>query len=101
MVTEQRAMKRHGNFLLCAVALAALAGCKTEPGDASSGGETSSDTVVIVSSLPRTGSAKAQTDTIVNGIKMAIDEAGGKAGPFTVEYRDWDDATAAAGNTRP
>ena len=53
--------------------------------------------VKIVSSLPRTGSAKAQTDTIVNGIRIAIEEAGGKCGDFEVVYADWDDATAAAG----
>ncbi|MGD9721051.1 MAG: branched-chain amino acid ABC transporter substrate-binding protein [Pirellulales bacterium] len=53
--------------------------------------------VKVVSSLPRTGSAKAQTDTIVNGIKIALEEAGYKAGPFEIEYADWDDATAGAG----
>jgi branched-chain amino acid transport system substrate-binding protein len=53
--------------------------------------------VKIVSSLPRTGSAKQQTDTIVGGIRMAIEEAGGRAGPFRVEYLDLDDSTAAAG----
>ncbi|HTU26805.1 MAG TPA: branched-chain amino acid ABC transporter substrate-binding protein [Pirellulales bacterium] len=53
--------------------------------------------VKIVSSLPRTGSAKAQTDTIVNGISIAIEEAKGKCGDFDVVFADWDDATAAAG----
>lgn len=53
--------------------------------------------VKIVSSLPRTGSAKQQSDTIVRGIRMAIDEAAGKVGPFRVEYLDLDDSTAAAG----
>ncbi|NCA10999.1 branched-chain amino acid ABC transporter substrate-binding protein [bacterium] len=53
--------------------------------------------VKIVSSLPRTGSAKQQSDTIVGGIRMAIEEAGGRAGPFRVEYLDLDDSTAAAG----
>ncbi len=53
--------------------------------------------VKIVSSLPRTGSAKQQSDTIVGGIRMAIEEAEGKAGPFRVEYLDLDDSTAAAG----
>src|SRR4029078_5188712 len=51
----------------------------------------------ILSSLPRTGGAKAQTDTIVNGIKIALEESGYKAGKFTLEYADWDDATAGAG----
>jgi branched-chain amino acid transport system substrate-binding protein len=72
--------------------LGSLTGC--------SSGEPAADakTIKIVSSLPRTGSAKAQTDTIVNGIRMALDEVDWKVGPFTLEYLDWDDATAAAGN---
>jgi branched-chain amino acid transport system substrate-binding protein len=53
--------------------------------------------VKIVSSLPRTGSAKLQSDTIVRGIRMAIDEAQGRAGPYRIEYLDLDDSTAAAG----
>ena len=53
--------------------------------------------VKIVSSLPRTGRALLQSDTIVRGIRMAIDEAGGRVGPFRIEYLDLDDSTAAAG----
>jgi branched-chain amino acid transport system substrate-binding protein len=53
--------------------------------------------IKIVSSLPRTGSAKGQTDTIVNGITMALEDAQWKAGSFTIKYEDLDDATAAAG----
>lgn len=53
--------------------------------------------IKIVSSLPRTGSAKNQTDAMVNGIRMALEEAEYKVGDFHIEYLDWDDATAAAG----
>jgi len=53
--------------------------------------------IKIVSSLPRTGSARGQTDTIVNGIKMALEEAGDKVAGFVIKYEDLDDATAAAG----
>jgi branched-chain amino acid transport system substrate-binding protein len=53
--------------------------------------------IKVVSSLPRTGSAKAQTDTIVNGIKIALEEAGHQVGDFKIVYGDWDDATAGAG----
>jgi len=53
--------------------------------------------IKIVSSLPRTGSARGQTDTIVNGIQMAIEESGHKVGAFTIKYEDLDDATAAEG----
>ncbi len=76
-----------GIVLLTALA-AMVAGC----------GRPADPTLVkIVSSLPRTGSAKQQSDTIVRGIRMAIEEAGGRAGPFRLEYLDLDDSTAAAG----
>lgn len=55
------------------------------------------NTIVIVSSLPRTGSAKGQTDTMVNGIKMAIDEYDGKVGDFKILFQDKDDAEASSG----
>ena len=57
--------------------------------------------IKIVSSLPRTGSAKGQTDTIVNGIKLALEEANYKVGNFTIEYLDLDDATAIDGKWTP
>ena len=55
------------------------------------------DTITIVSSLPRTGSANAQTTSMVNGIRMAIAEAGGKLSvggkDYALTYEDWDDAS--------
>jgi len=54
-------------------------------------------TIKIVSSLPRTGSSKGQTDTIVNAMKMALDEVGSKVGGATIVYDDMDDATPARG----
>ncbi|MEI6211516.1 MAG: branched-chain amino acid ABC transporter substrate-binding protein [bacterium] len=57
--------------------------------------------IKIVSSLPRTGSANAQSSTMVNGIRMALAEAGGKAGDFTVTYEDWDDASPERGQWDP
>lgn len=57
--------------------------------------------IKIVSSLPRTGSANAQTTTMVNGIKMAVEEAGGKIGNYTLVYEDWDDASAKKGDWDP
>ncbi len=74
-------------FFAIALALS-LPGCKKKGNP---------NLIKIVSSLPRTGSAKAQTDTIVNGIRMALEEAGGKVGDWEIRYEDLDDATAAAG----
>lgn len=58
-------------------------------------------TIRIVSSLPLTGSSRVQSETMVMGIKMALEEAGYKAGPFTIEYSSWDDASAQAGTWDP
>jgi len=60
-------------------------------------GEQDASVIKVVSSLPRTGSARNQTNSIVNGIVMALEEAGNKSGAFTIAYEDLDDATAAAG----
>jgi branched-chain amino acid transport system substrate-binding protein len=59
------------------------------------------DTVKIVSSLPRTGSANAVSNAMVNGIRLALAEAGGRAGKFRVVYEDWDDASARKGDWDP
>jgi branched-chain amino acid transport system substrate-binding protein len=55
--------------------------------------------ITIVSSLPRTGSSKGQTDTIVNAIKMRLEEDNNTIceGKVAVKYEDRDDATAAKG----
>ena len=78
---------------LAAVAVLTVTACSTTP----SGGGADKGTIEIWSSLPRQGSSKAQTDTIVNAIKLALEEAGNKAGGYTIVYKDVDDSTAAAG----
>ncbi len=60
-----------------------------------------SPVIKIISSLPRTGSATAQAQTMVNGIRMAIEEAGGRVGDFTIQYEDWDDASPERGQWDP
>jgi branched-chain amino acid transport system substrate-binding protein len=61
------------------------------------GGGGDKGTIEIWSSLPRQGSNKAQTDTIALAINLAIEEAGGKVGGYTIKYQDKDDSTAATG----
>ncbi|MCW5851631.1 MAG: branched-chain amino acid ABC transporter substrate-binding protein [Anaerolineae bacterium] len=62
-----------------------------------------SATIKIVSSLPMTGSSLGQTQTVVNAIKQALDEAQSKAcnGAVTITFEAWDDATAARGAWDP
>jgi branched-chain amino acid transport system substrate-binding protein len=82
-------------FATCLVAALLLAPVAAHAGDGDPG------TIKIVSSLPRTGSANAQTTTIVNGIRMAIEERGSKVGKFKIVYEDWDDASARKGDWDP
>jgi branched-chain amino acid transport system substrate-binding protein len=74
-------------------ALLALAAC------GSSG--KSGNTIDVYSSLPLTGASSAQTDPMVNGIKLALSEAGNKAGKWTINYTSLDDSTASAGKWDP
>ncbi len=94
-------MKNHAShrLLRAAASLFALA----LPGLAASAApaDAYANSVKIVSSLPRTGSANAQTTSMVNGIKMAIAERGGKIGDVEVVYEDWDDASPQRGNWDP
>jgi branched-chain amino acid transport system substrate-binding protein len=85
-------MKKTRVGALAAVAMLAFAACSGGGGGGASKGE-----IEIWSSLPRQGSSKAQTDTLVNAINMAIEEKGGVVGGYKIVYKDVDDSTAAAG----
>jgi branched-chain amino acid transport system substrate-binding protein len=67
----------------------------------SSGSSSGGNSIDIYSSLPLQGASSAQTGPLVNGIKLALSEAGGKAGSFTVNYQSLDDSTAQAGKWDP
>jgi branched-chain amino acid transport system substrate-binding protein len=90
-----------------AIALAAV-GCSssssssgTSSSSATSSAAAGGNTVNIYSSLPMQGASSAQTVPLVNGIKLALAQAGGKAGQWTVNYQVLDDSTAAAGSWDP
>lgn len=57
----------------------------------------SANVLKIASTLPRTGSAQGQTDTIVNGIRLAMDEYNNELFGQKLVHVDMDDATAAQG----
>src|SRR5215831_7339264 len=79
------------------VALGACGGSSSSNNTSGGGG----GTVDVFSSLPLTGASTAQTKPLVNGIKLALDQAHNKAGQFTVNYTSLDDATAQAGEWDP
>src|SRR4051812_12771136 len=67
-------------------------------GSSSSGG---GKTLNVYSSLPAQGAGRTQTVAVINGIKLALEQAGGKAGDFTIKYTPLDDSTAQAGAWTP
>jgi branched-chain amino acid transport system substrate-binding protein len=88
---------------LTAVALLGLTACGSSKSTSKStiSGSGGSGTVDIYSSLPLQGASTAQTDPMVNGMKLALEQAGDKAGQWAVSYTSLDDSTAAAGKWDP
>jgi branched-chain amino acid transport system substrate-binding protein len=64
-------------------------------------GESGGGTLNVYSSLPRQGAQRGQTLALENGIRLALEQAGGRAGDFQVNYEALDDSTAQAGQWTP
>jgi branched-chain amino acid transport system substrate-binding protein len=80
---------------LAATSVLVLSACSSTPG-ASTGtggtkgptatsGDTSKGTVNIAIELPQQGSELAATEPVINGIKLAVKDAGGAAGGYKIE----------------
>jgi branched-chain amino acid transport system substrate-binding protein len=90
----------------CCLAGALAFGVAACGGDDDSGGGSGDSgskakSVTVYSSLPLQGASRAQTGAMVNGIKLALDQVGGKAGDIKVTYKSLDDSTAQAGSWTP
>jgi branched-chain amino acid transport system substrate-binding protein len=72
-----------------------------DDGGGGGGSEGGGKTLTVYSSLPLQGASRPQTTAMVNGIKLALEQAGNKAGDFTVKYQSLDDSTAQAGSWTP
>jgi len=86
------------------VALAfGVAACGSSGGGSSTsgGGSTGSTNLSIYSSLPLQGDSRPQSEAVVNGEKLALQEHGGKVGKYTIKYVSLDDSTAATGKWEP
>jgi branched-chain amino acid transport system substrate-binding protein len=82
-----------------ALGVGACGGDDTPAGGGGGGG--GGKTVTVYSSLPLQGASRPQTTALVNGVKLALEQAGGKAGDITVKYQSLDDSTAQAGSWTP
>src|SRR3954447_9730838 len=81
--------------------VAACGGDDSGGSSGSSGGGGGGKTLNVYSSLPMQGASRVQTTALTNGIKLALEQAGGKAGDFTIKYNLLDDSTAQAGSWTP
>jgi branched-chain amino acid transport system substrate-binding protein len=91
--------------LLCMLALAvfgvAACGDDDEGGGGGSAEGDGGGTVNVYSSLPLQGASRPQTTAMVQGIRLALKQAGNKAGNINVKYTSLDDSTAQAGTWTP
>jgi len=71
-------------------------GANTQAGGGQAGG-----TRTIYSSLPLQGASRPQTTAMVQGIRLALQQANNRAGNFTIRYQSLDDSTAQAGTWTP
>jgi branched-chain amino acid transport system substrate-binding protein len=79
-----------GSLLLLAVG---LAGC----GGISAASNTVGNQLTVYSSLPLQGASAPISQSIVNGEKLALGEAGGQVGQFKVSYVSMDDSSPVKG----
>ncbi|MEA2450948.1 MAG: hypothetical protein QOG63_2880 [Thermoleophilaceae bacterium] len=78
-------------------------GTSTESGTTAPSGGTAAgppiagNTLTIYSSFPLQGAARSPAVAAENGAKIALENAQGRVGRYTVRYRQLDDSTAASG----
>ena len=70
-------------------------------GSGGGGGGGGGKALTVYSSMPLQGASRVQTTALVNGAKLALEQAGGKAGNFKITYKSLDDSTAQAGQWTP
>ena len=75
----------------------ALAACGSTGGGSGSSSAPAGKTVVIGTDMPLQGSSKDSSDATNQAIQLYLDQIGSKVGDYTIELKQYDDSTAAAG----
>lgn len=79
-----------------------LVACGDDDGSSEGGANAAgSKTLTIYSSLPLQGESRQTSEDVIAGEKLALEEAGGSAGKFAINYVSLDDSTAAAAKWEP
>jgi len=84
-----------------ALGVTACGGGDNSGGGSSGSGKSAAKNVTVYSSVPLQGAARTTTSDLVRGAKLALEQAGGKAGNIKVKYVSLDDSTAQAGDWTP
>jgi branched-chain amino acid transport system substrate-binding protein len=74
-----------------------ISACGSSGGGGGGGSCVSGNTLTIYSSLPFDPTDKPQSQDVVDGEKLALKQAGNKAGKYNIKYVSLDDATPAEG----
>jgi branched-chain amino acid transport system substrate-binding protein len=83
--------------LVASAAVAACGGDDDDGGGSSGGDKKAGGELTVYSSLPLQGETRPNSVDVVRGIEMALEQAGGRAGNFTIKHKSLDDSTASAG----
>src|ERR687885_713629 len=95
---HSRWLAASGCLVAASVGVAACGGDSSNSSSGGSGGSSGgSKSLTIYSSMPLQGASRVQTTALVNGAKLALEQSGGKAGKFKINYKSLDDSTAQAG----
>ncbi|MDQ3241159.1 MAG: branched-chain amino acid ABC transporter substrate-binding protein [Actinomycetota bacterium] len=78
-----------------------LTACGEQGGGGGAVRQVQGNTLTVYSSLPLQGATRGNSEAVNNGAKLALKQAGGKAGNFQLKFVELDDATAAAGKWDP
>ena len=77
--------------------LAALGAASVALGVVISTAAQGAQTLVVSSDLPLQGGSKDQSESTNNVIKLVLKQAGNKAGKYNLQFKSYDDSTAAKG----
>ncbi|HEV2773963.1 MAG TPA: hypothetical protein VGV90_00080, partial [Solirubrobacteraceae bacterium] len=72
----------------------AACGDDEDEGGGGTGGTVSGTTLTIYSSLPLQGTSRGQSEAVINGERLALEEVNNKVGNFNIKYVSLDDSTA-------
>jgi branched-chain amino acid transport system substrate-binding protein len=91
-------IKLGATAVAAALALTACSSSSDSASDGASGGAAAGDTLVISSDLPLQGAAADANESTNNMMKLYLEQIGNKVGDFNIEFKAYDDSTAAKGS---